>query len=105
MGDAPEYFLDITGDVCPMTFVRTKLLVERMPPGAIAEVRLRRGEPLENVPRSLKELGHEVLSLTADDPAGEGIFRLRLRKAGGRQASSSASASTSESIAARPGRA
>ena len=32
----PDYFLDITADVCPMTFVKTKLMLERMPPGAIA---------------------------------------------------------------------
>ncbi len=45
-----------------MTFVKTKLMLERLAPGAIAEVRLRSGEPLDNVPRSVKEDGHEVLS-------------------------------------------
>jgi TusA-related sulfurtransferase len=44
-----DYFLDITSDVCPLTFVKTKLLIERMRPGQIAEIRLSRGEPLENV--------------------------------------------------------
>ena len=74
--------LDITGDRCPMTFVKTKLLIERMAPGDIARVRLKGAEPLENVPRSVREHGHEVLSLTPaeDDPTGETRI-LVLRKA------------------------
>ena len=79
-----EYFLDITNDVCPMTFVRTKLLIEKMQPGERAEVRLQGSEPLHNVPRSVREIGHEVLSLTAEDPAGaaDGPHRLVLKVAG-----------------------
>jgi TusA-related sulfurtransferase len=81
---SPEYydfFLDITSEVCPITFVKTKLLIERMAPGQIAEVRLNDGEPLQNVPRSVREHGHEVLSLEPEQPGGH-IHRLRLRKAG-----------------------
>jgi len=76
-----EYFLDITDDVCPLTFVRTKLLMEKMRPGERAEVRLRGGEPLENVPRSVREIGHAVLSLEPEDPAGpaDGPHRLVLQ--------------------------
>ena len=44
--------LDVTGLTCPMTWVRTKLELERMAPGDALEVRCRRGEALENVPRS-----------------------------------------------------
>ena len=64
-----QYFIDITGDVCPMTFVKTKLLLERMPSGALATVRLRGAEPLENVPRSVAAHGHEVVSLTPENTA------------------------------------
>lgn len=74
-----EYFLDITAQVCPMTFVRTKLLVERMAPGETAEVRLKAGEALENVPRSLRELGHEIMAITPE-PDHPGVYRLMLRK-------------------------
>ena len=49
-----------------MTFVKTKLLVERMRVGGIAEVRLKGAEPLQNVPRSLRELGHLVLEITPE---------------------------------------
>ena len=72
-------FLDITSDICPLTFVKTKLLIERMEPGQIAEVRLNDGEPLVNVPRSVSELGHDVLSL-APEVKGKGVWRVRLRK-------------------------
>lgn len=77
--DGYDVFLDITSDVCPLTFVKTKLLIERMAIGQVAEVRLNDGEPLDNVPRSVKEHGHEVLAL--DEEAGRpGTWRLRLKK-------------------------
>lgn len=72
-----DYFLDITDKVCPMTFVKTKLLLEKMTRGETADVRLREGEPLENVPRSLTELGQEIVSKTAES---EGIWLLTFRK-------------------------
>ena len=66
-GTAPraDRELDITHLLCPMTFVRTKLALEGMAAGEILRVRLNAGEPLENVPRSVREMGHEVLSLEA----------------------------------------
>ena len=78
-----DRFLDITDEVCPMTFVKTRILIERMAVGEIAEVRLTGEEPLKNVPDSVAELGHAILSLEpeAGKPAGsQGIWRLRLRK-------------------------
>ena len=55
--------LDITGLICPMTFVRTKLALEKMTPGTILEVTLKGAEPLANVPRSARQHGHSVLSV------------------------------------------
>jgi TusA-related sulfurtransferase len=43
-----------------MTWVRTKLELERMAPGEELEVRCNAGEALENVPRSAAEAGHDV---------------------------------------------
>jgi len=43
-----------------MTWVRTKLELERLEPGQTLEVRLGPGEALENVPRSAREAGHSV---------------------------------------------
>lgn len=74
----PDRTLDITRFVCPMTFVRTRLALESMAPGECLEVRLNRGEPLENVPRSVVEMGHEVLALAPENGA-DGVFRLRIR--------------------------
>ncbi|RAU23829.1 sulfurtransferase TusA family protein [Paramagnetospirillum kuznetsovii] len=81
MTEKPNYSLDITGEVCPMTFVKTKLLVERMPSGEMVEVRLKGAEPLANVPRSLAELGHQIISTVREDGEGaDGIHRLLVRK-------------------------
>jgi TusA-related sulfurtransferase len=53
--------LDITGLTCPLTWVRTKVELERMDPGEELAVRCRDGsEALENVPRSAREAGHAV---------------------------------------------
>lgn len=53
--------LDITRDVCPITFVKTKLELEEMKPGAHLEVLVREGESLTNVARSVTMDGHSVL--------------------------------------------
>jgi tRNA 2-thiouridine synthesizing protein A len=71
--------LDITREVCPMTYVRTKLKLESLADGAVLEVLLMGAEPLKNVPRSAREEGHEVLSLEARP---DGSHRLLLRKQG-----------------------
>lgn len=77
-----EHFLDITGEVCPMTFVRTKLLIERMVTGETALIHLNSGEPLDNVPRSVREHGHVILNIGAIDPADPaGRHFILLRKA------------------------
>ena len=52
--------LDITALTCPMTWVRTKLELERMAPGEALEVQCPEGEALDNVPRSAAEAGHDV---------------------------------------------
>ena len=59
----PDQTIDITAEVCPMTFVRTKLRLERMKPGEILSVRLMGEEPLRNVPRAAREEGHSILSI------------------------------------------
>ncbi len=72
--------LDITAQVCPLTFVHTRLRLERMAAGEILEIRLAGTEPLHNLPRSLADEGHEVLSL-APEAGSPGVHRLRVRKA------------------------
>ena len=66
-----------------MTFVRTKLLLERMAPGDVAEVRLTGKEPLGNVPRSLTEHRHTVLEIVPEIEGMTGpdaVHRLFVKK-------------------------
>lgn len=60
-----------------MTFVRTRLALDRMASGQTLLVRLRGEEPLRNVPLTAREQGHEVLAL---ETGTDGISRLLLRK-------------------------
>jgi len=81
-----HHHIDITGLICPMTFVRTKLMLEKIAPGEVLEVRLKGAEPLENVPRSARQHGHTILSLTLEAPESvpdgdnEGVYTLLIRK-------------------------
>jgi tRNA 2-thiouridine synthesizing protein A len=52
--------LDLRGVPCPINWVRTRLALESLEPGTELVVRLDRGEPLESVPRSAREDGHEI---------------------------------------------
>jgi TusA-related sulfurtransferase len=74
----PDKEIDITSETCPMTFVRVKLALEKLPSGALLAVRLRGDEPLRNVPRSAAAEGHEILS---SDALPSGIHLLLIRRA------------------------
>jgi TusA-related sulfurtransferase len=60
-----------------MTFVRTRLALDRLKPGQTLLVSLRGDEPLRNVPRTATAQGHTVLSL---ETAPDGVSRLLLRR-------------------------
>jgi tRNA 2-thiouridine synthesizing protein A len=68
--------LDLSGEVCPFTFVRAKLALEELALGADLEVFVDHAPAAENVPRSLRAEGQEVISV---DPDGNG-WRIRVRK-------------------------
>lgn len=71
MDEKFDHYLDITAEVCPMTFVRTRLLIEKMSAGETAQIRLTGEEPLENVPASVTELGHDVLNIRPDPASAD----------------------------------
>ena len=71
--------IDITDVTCPITFVKTKVALEELDEGQILRVHLNSGEPAENVPRSIKEEGHEILEFTDN---GDGTFELFIKKVG-----------------------
>ena len=59
--------VDITDVVCPVTFVKAKVALEE----------LNDGEPVQNVPRSVKEEGHQILKLEDNE---DGTYTLIVRK-------------------------
>ncbi|AFY50319.1 putative redox protein, regulator of disulfide bond formation [Nostoc sp. PCC 7524] len=72
----PDAQLDLRGTPCPINFVRTKLRLEQMPPGALLEVWLDPGEPIEQVPDSLTMAGYQVEEITDCS----GYFSLLIRR-------------------------
>ncbi len=68
--------LDLRGVACPLNFVKTKIQLEKMDVEDILEIYLDYGEAIESVPPSLKEEGHEVLSIEEI----ENYFKVVVRK-------------------------
>ncbi|GHT32961.1 transcriptional regulator [Bacteroidia bacterium] len=71
------YNLDITKDHCPMTFVKTKIELAKLKEGDVLEVLLSEGEPLENVPRTTKEQGYNVLGV---EPLEGSVYKVTIQK-------------------------
>lgn len=69
--------VDITDKVCPLTFVKAKVSLEELDDGEILAIRMNDGEPVQNVPRSLKEEGHQVLKLIDNE---DGTYTLFVKK-------------------------
>ena len=69
--------VDITDVVCPVTFVKAKVALEELEDGEILSVHMNEGEPVQNVPRSIKEEGHQILKLINNE---DGTFDLIVRK-------------------------
>ena len=55
--------LDLRGTPCPINFVRTKIKLEQMDAGELLEVWLDAGEPIEQVPDSLKMAGYTIAQI------------------------------------------
>ena len=77
-GLTPDRHLDITADGCPMTFVRTRLALDRMSPGQTLLVLLRGDEPRARVPATAAQLGHAVVHV---DERSDGTTRVLIRRA------------------------
>jgi TusA-related sulfurtransferase len=71
--------VDITDVVCPVTFVKAKVALEELEDGDILSIHLNDGEPVQNVPRSIKEEGHKILKLIDNQ---DGTYDLIVRKVG-----------------------
>ena len=69
--------IDLLGVKCPFNYVKAKLKLETMDSGQILEITLDDGEPINNVPKSLRNDGHEILSEVAEN----GHHRIAVKKA------------------------
>jgi len=54
--------LDLRGVICPYNFVKTKLKLDTLEIGSQLVVLLDDGEPIQNVPKSVMNEGHQVLT-------------------------------------------
>lgn len=69
--------LNLRGEVCPYTFVKSKLALEDLAPGQVLRVIVDNPESAENVPRSLTNEGNEVLGV---GPIGGEAWSILVRK-------------------------
>jgi len=68
--------LDIRGEVCPFTFVKSKLALEAMDSDKVLRIVTDYEPATDNVPRSMEAEGHEVISIT-DNNDGEWTIVVR----------------------------
>ena len=69
--------VDITDKVCPLTFVKAKVAIDELEDGEVIPIRMNDGEPVQNVPRSIKEEGHQILKLVNNE---DGTYNLIVKK-------------------------
>jgi TusA-related sulfurtransferase len=75
--------IDLCGEICPFTFVRTKLALEALPIGAVLRVIVDHEPATRNISRSAAEWGQEVLAVTGLGGLGgaaPGTWAIDLRK-------------------------
>ena len=77
MAEGFDRELDIRGEVCPYTFVKTKLALEVMTPGQVLRVLVDYEPATKNVPRSVKLQGDDVLSV---EPCGVSQWAILVRR-------------------------
>lgn len=73
----PDAELDLRGVICPYNFVKTKLKLETMEKGQLLAVLLDAGDPIRNVPKSVSNEGHTVLSQEPVEQAYRIVIRRR----------------------------
>ena len=69
--------LDIRGEVCPYTLVKSKLGVEAIEVGQIIEILLDYPEAADSIPKAMLNYGHSVLKV---DKINEKEWIVQVRK-------------------------
>ena len=72
--------LDLRGEVCPFTFVRTKLRLEEMRTGDRLRVIVDHEPASRNIPRSAKEWGQTIVHV---GPIGAGVWQILIERTNG----------------------
>ena len=72
--------LDVRAYACPLTWVKTRIALERLGAGELLEVLLADGEPARSVPVTAAEEGHLVVALEPLPAPAAGAWRLLLKK-------------------------
>lgn len=69
--------MDITNVICPITYIKAKMALEKLEKGQILEVKLSEGDPILNVPRRLAEDGQKIHQVIKNE---DGTFSLFVEK-------------------------
>ena len=72
-----DKLIDLKGQVCPFTFVRSKLAIEKMNLGEVLEIIFDHKPAIENVPKSMENEGQKLLKI---DQTGEKEWHVFVRK-------------------------
>lgn len=72
--------LDVRGYVCPYPVIYTRKALAKLPQGGLLEVLTDNPPSCENVPRAVRDEGHEVLGVEDLEP---GVWRILVRKKAG----------------------
>ena len=83
MGKRIDSSLNLRGVACPINFVKTKVRLETLNEGQVLELIIDDGEPMLNVPRSIKEEGHRIIKV---EKLSDNSLRLLIMKGGGKGA-------------------
>jgi len=55
--------INLVGEVCPMTFVKTRLAIEKIENNKILKFIYDSEEAKINVPKSIEEIGHSIIEV------------------------------------------
>jgi tRNA 2-thiouridine synthesizing protein A len=76
----PDRTIDLRGEVCPMTFAKTKIALEEMTIGQVLRVLLDYEPATRNVPRSVELYGDQVLGIHVTSPTEWAVLILKCVK-------------------------
>ena len=77
MSNKNKYFIDVTKEICPITFVKVKIKIEAIPKESILEVKCKGKEAFDNIQKSAVINGYKVLSKFSQDNYEDSIISIK----------------------------